>query len=979
MSNSEEQLIGRFVVDSVIGAGGVGRVYKVWDPQTRKILALKITNVDEESENSSILPRFRREFNVARKLNHPHLIRVFEFGSMERQLFYTMELIDGMDWSGHLKHFRAPLNELDPHDRRTLWSHILGLLIQASDALAYLHENGLVHRDIKPGNLLITKDGVLKVTDFGTMRNADSYTQMTKTGSILGTVAYMSPEQTVTSRVDHRSDIYSLGLIAFESFTGQMPFDGPIMKQILTRSRQDIPDPRRFIPELPGSVAEVLNRMVRRRPEDRFSSARELNIQLQAARDILMQIQTTRLRSQSERPMLKLQNAPMIGCDSELHRIHDALQHISTHPVPKIFLVQGGVGMGKTRLIQESRTQAELMGRDILGEPNGTEMLQQMDAVDLDPAVADQMGPEEIADYIFSCWKDRTMLLILENLHRRRETDREVIYAFLNRIVQQYLQGESFPAVIILTTGEHEPESRWSARTIRRIMRNYDEFYHHRLKPFSTDEIRQFISAILPGAQELFDLPDRLYAVTGGNPFHVEHCIRHLVTEGVVTHVGAVWVAHLDAGFGYRPLMRAETPFELIRYASRQLRALSSRERTIVQLAALFPRRFTVETLATLMKEDAETLARDVDTILQKGIIQHSPGVEEGFSFSTPVLASWSLETFSSQSVNIFPDSATQILDMFPDDPPVAGRLAAAQLAQRMKRPDIAMEILMKFAERWYTRGWISPSLTAWRIAMNIQTDTDGTLVLKCSLGIGQCMRDLGHWRSALAHFDELVHHSGRALKDTAAPNRKLTEIHIQSVIELADTMRRLDMAQDAEKRMTDFMSITRQPDLLILHRQALAIRGRIRRDRNDLKFSEAIFQRLLQQLDPEKDRMECNRLRLDLALTLLKKGDYTQALSTLETAVSDNQKSDDRLLTCRMKLVTGDTLYAAGKSTDAVKHWRDAAAMAENDMLPLERCAGLIRIASASKSREKEEFILRAQSILHRLDLEEMCLERII
>ncbi|HPQ38919.1 MAG TPA: protein kinase [bacterium] len=979
MSNSVEQLIGRFVVDSVIGAGGVGRVFKVRDPNSGEILALKITNVDEENENSSVLPRFRREFAVARKLNHPHLIQVYEFGSKDRQLFYTMELIDGMDWSGHLKQFRAPLNELDPHDRRTLWSHILGLLIQASEALEYLHQNGLVHRDIKPGNLLITRDGVLKVTDFGTMRNADSYTQMTKTGSILGTVAYMSPEQTVTSRVDHRSDIYSLGLIAYESFTGQMPFDGPIMKQILTRSRQDVPDPRRLLPELPGSIAEVLNRMVRRRPEDRFSTARELNIQLQAARDILMQIQTTRLQSQSERPMLKLQSAPMIGCDSEIHRIHDALQHISTHPVPKIFLIQGGVGMGKTRLVQESRTQAELMGHAILGGTHNIDMLQQMIPDGIAPEIADQMGAEAIAGHVLDALSGKTMLLILENLHRRSEVDREVIYAFLHLLVKRCLQGESFPAVIVLTTGEHEPESRWSARTIRRIMRNYDEFYHHRLKAFSTDEIRLFIKAILPGPQELFDLPDRLYAVTGGNPFHVEHCIRHLVTEGVVTHVGAVWVAHLDAGFGYRPLTRAETPFELIRYASRRLRALTGRERTIVQLAAVFPRRFTVQTLSELMGEEPGSLAADVESVMQKGIIQHSPGVEEGFSFTTPVLASWSLETFSSQMLRTFPESADQIMKMFPEEPPVAGRLAAAQLAQRLKRPDLAMEMLMEFAASWYRRGWISPSLTAWRIAMNIQTDTDGTLVLKCSLGIGRCMRDLGHWRSALAHFDELVHHSGRALKDTASPNRNLTEIHIQSVIELSDTMRRLDMAQDAEKRLMDFMTITRRPDLQTLHRHALALRGRIRRDRNDYVFSEAIFQRLLQQLDPVRDRIECNRLRLDLALTLLKKGDCTAALSVLESAVMDNVNPDDALLACRVKLIIGDTLNADGKSSDALIHWQQAAAMAENDMYPLERCAGLVRIASVSRNREKEEYLLRAQSILHRLDLEELSLERII
>ncbi|MCD4655277.1 hypothetical protein K8T06_15250, partial [bacterium] len=337
------------------------------------------------------------------------------------------------------------------------------------------------------------------------------------------------------------------------------------------------------------------------------------------------------------------------------------------------------------------------------------------------------------------------------------------------------------------------------------------------------------------------------------------------------------------------------------------------------------------------------------------------------------------LETFSSQILNLIPESAQQFINIFPKDPPVACRLAAAQLAQRLRRPDIAMEILMEYAEKWYSRGWISPSMTAWREAMGIQTDTDGTLVLKCSLGIGRCMRDLGHWRSALAHFDELVHHSSRALKNTKVPQRSLTQIHIHSVIELADTMRHLGMVNDAEKYMLDFMTITRQADLKSLHRKTLTVRARIRRDKNDLQFAEAIFRRLLQQLDPVDDRVECNRIRLDLGVTLWKRGQFSHALSILETAMIDNMKPDDILLTCRLKLITGDTSCSQGNLKDAQKHWVCAADIAEKQMYPLERCAAMIRLASSSKTKDKKENLLRVQSILHQLDLEEICLDRII
>ena len=977
MSGQQLKQIDRFIVQSIIGTGGTGKVYRVVDPRNQQVLALKITNVDDDDATGSLLPRFRREFAVARNLNHPNLIRVFEFGSMKSQLFYTMEMIEGMEWTMHLKKHRSGLNELDPKDRQKLCVYILGLLIQAADALDHLHSNGIVHRDIKPGNLLITHDGIVKVTDFGTMRKDDSFSQLTRTGSILGTVAYMSPEQTVTSRVDHRSDIYSLGLIAFESFTERSPFDGPIMKQILIRARQDIPDARRFVPDLPGNIADVINQMVRRRPEDRFDSALELKKHLQATREILLQVDHFR-SSPISRPTMHIVEAPLLGCDSELNQTHEWLQLIASEPVPRIFLIQGGVGMGKTRLVSEIRTQAELMGRKIHGSPGSqNSFLEDSAQSEIEPLNSDD-PVDRIADRLFDSYKVHPGLLIIENLHRRSPQDRDLVIEFLQCVVRRSLQGDACPLVILLTIGDVDPESRAATRVIRRLMRNYDLFYHHRLKSLTPEEVRQFIGTLLPGPQELFDLPDRLHSTTGGNPFHIEHCVRHLISNETISHIGAVWMAQHDAGFGYRPLSHAETPVELIRYATERFGNVTDTDSELLQMAALFPGRFNTQTLAALSGSDEADVAREIEQLMQKGVFQAAPGVMEGFMFTSTVLAAYAQESFESKNLKLKIESARDLLQLYTEDSPVSSRFAAADLAKRIGRPDLAMEILIHCGTEWYRLGWIHPALTAWRGALGIRTDLDARSLLTCRLGIGRCLSDAGHWRNALLHWDDLVRVSSKALSEKGKPDRHVTRLHIGSVIGQADTMRRIGLMDDAERLMVDFMHITRQSDLRDLHREALAVRGRIRRDKGESRYAEGIFQRLIQEV-PDEDSLERCRYRLDLGVLLLRNDRPEEAKAVLEQAVSCNTNPANALLSCRLQIYLGDAAVMLDDDESADQYWTGASRAAEKAMFPLERAAALIRLAPYAEGRVREDYMIRAETILHSLDLQESILDRMI
>ncbi|MGB3976238.1 MAG: protein kinase [bacterium] len=979
MKHNQNSVIDRFIIESLIGAGGAGRVYKVRDPRNNQFLALKITNVEEEEESKNLLSRFRREFAVAQKLNHPNLIRVFEFGSINHQLFYTMELVDGKEWTQHLAAFRQNLKEHKLKDKKKLYLYILSLLIQAADALSYLHENGIVHRDIKPGNLLITQRGVVKIADFGSMRREDSIGQSTRTGSIMGTLAYMSPEQTLTSKVNHRSDIYSLGLMAYESFVHQTPFDGSIMKQILVRTRQDVPDPRRYEPELPGCIAEVLNCMLRRCPEERYESAAELKQHLLAAREILKQIDLTQ-QTGMIRKMLCITESPLVGCEIELNRTLEALQAISGDPRPRVFLIQGGLGSGKTRLTKEIKLQAELIGRKIFGDfGKRTGILEIAMLAGASENLAD--SPEELVlDGLFDVFSNQPGLLILENLHHRTRSDRETIIALLRYFVRQTAHGKPCPLVVLLTLSDQGEESRSIARAIRQIMRNYDKFSHFRLKNLTLEETRQFIDLLLPGFKEIFDLPDRLHALTGGNPFHVEHIVRMLGSEGIISYGDSVWVARIDTSYGYKPLPKTYTPIELVRYANEYQKDLSDDEKATVQIAAIFPERFNIEQITAISQKTAAEISSQIELLIQKGFFQTAPGVRQSFKFISPVVADFFRESFDIHNIKLTIDTAEKFMEWFAGDSPVATKFAAANLAVKLKRTDIASEILLNSAEEWYAKGWINPSITAWQTAMEIAPGMNVETLLKCRLGIGHCLMHLGFWQQAMVYWNRTAQISAKAVNLSDCPNRELTRLHVLAALGLADMKRQAGLLKEAKVLLDDFMNIARSgDDLADLHREALAVKGRIRLFEGDLLYAEAIFHRLVQQTEQEHIKSICNRYRLDKGLVLLKNKKPDKAQIVFEEIQKWNSEPTDVLLKSRVNIFLGDALAMQEQFEEALDLWEMAAKLAEKEMFPLERSAALLRSASLVDGKIREEYKLRAQGILNWLGLENAEWEAII
>jgi serine/threonine-protein kinase len=255
---------GRYELKKKIGQGGMGAVFRARDLELDEDVAIKFLAagmVDEE-----ILGRFKQEVSLSRQFSHPNVIRMYDIGSWGENKFMTMELLEGQDLGSIVKAGALPLDKG------------IALLIQAANALAIVHDHGVVHRDVKPDNFFLTKDGVLKVMDFGIAKRQSATTGLTKANVTAGTPQYLAPEQASNfGGVTHLADVYALGCIAYKIFAGTVPFDGEDVMPILLAHLSTPPrPPHELNPQIPPDLEALILQLLAKRPEQRVQSCREL-------------------------------------------------------------------------------------------------------------------------------------------------------------------------------------------------------------------------------------------------------------------------------------------------------------------------------------------------------------------------------------------------------------------------------------------------------------------------------------------------------------------------------------------------------------------------------------------------------------------------------------------------------------------------------------------------------------------------------
>ncbi len=283
--------LGPFEIVGPLGAGGMGEIYRARDTRLAREVALKVLS-RESIADPVRLGRFAQEARAASALNHPNIVTIFEIGDTEATPYIAMELVDGRTLRAMLA--GAPLSV------RTA----LQIAAQIADGLAKAHEAGIVHRDLKPENVMVSKDGFVKILDFGIAKlvgglqdgDAGPFSHLTETGFVLGTTSYMSPEQAAGKPLDGRSDQFALGLILYEMLTGRKAFERPTVVQTLSAIIQEDPEPvERVNPRVPAPLHWALARLLAKEPEDRYASTRDLARELKQLRDNFQVIQDATL------------------------------------------------------------------------------------------------------------------------------------------------------------------------------------------------------------------------------------------------------------------------------------------------------------------------------------------------------------------------------------------------------------------------------------------------------------------------------------------------------------------------------------------------------------------------------------------------------------------------------------------------------------------------------------------------------------
>ena len=383
----------RYEITQLLGEGGMSFVYKAIDKQLQRTVAIK-TLKPVYVEQEKFVERFKREAQTAANLNHPNIVQIFDWGFGDEP-FFVMEYIEG-----------STLTSIISKKKTLSISDILFIGAQVSSGLQVAHSQGLVHRDIKPGNIMITPQGKVKVTDFGIVSLQNEESDITKTGSILGTASYISPEQAQGKPVSKESDLYSLGTVLYELITGRPPFEGETPIATATKHITDKPEKLSIYRQnIPKGVENAILKLLHKYPKDRFKNAEDLRAlllqqknQLQAkqTQENLVGLTSPKVKYRFTLPVLAISLSIVIGTIWTLTRIFDGLPVSGEAQI--IIEVPDLTGSSQTEALNDLQNLGFKVGIENSAHPNVPEG----SVIKTQPMANTPTGPDTLVTIIVS-------------------------------------------------------------------------------------------------------------------------------------------------------------------------------------------------------------------------------------------------------------------------------------------------------------------------------------------------------------------------------------------------------------------------------------------------------------------------------------------------------------------------------------------------------------------------------------------------
>ena len=666
------RMVGAYRLERGLGAGGMAQVFLAEDTRNGERCAVKI--LFEAHQDESVILGLKREFRALSRLNHDGVVRVRDQGVAHGRLYLAMEFVQGegiLPWLTR----KAP----DPRSERRSTLAAL-VLLQAAMALDHCHAHAIVHRDLKPDNILVTEEGRVKLIDFGIAQDAGDNLDV-EGGGLMGTVAYASPEQVSGRGVDHRSDLYSLGVVGYELLTGRPPFVAEHLGALIVKHVTEPPQPpEQLNPSIPLELREILLKLLAKKPQERPRSGRDL------ARRLSTFLQSRTLDKDSARifaalresqadDKLQLFEPAFTGRSLEkaVFRVH--LQNLTREPFALIFLC-AETGMGLSRFLGEAMADARLQDWRILRSrfhnPDGRAyqgwhdlvgaLIAQIDS-SRQPAFMESLGvagpvmarafgvmgatfptllrqtttsespAAECRVLAFGITKmlefglKGPSIIALEEAQWSDASSLELLQA-----VTQATRGQVLPFPLLLVTTFQTDELTGDSLLRQQLESDRPMGPVLQLGPMSLPEVDDMVISMLGRAPGLKAFATQLHRATGGNPFFLTEAIRSMVEDGRLTPIGTPsdpsgWLLTPPSG---RPML----PSDLQEILAERVDRVPENLRRDLEVASVLGRDFSPELYQKVSERSEEGLLDFLDQGIQRRMLverHHSGRVRYGF------------------------------------------------------------------------------------------------------------------------------------------------------------------------------------------------------------------------------------------------------------------------------------------------------------------------------------------------------------
>ncbi len=601
--------IGDYVVEEHLARGGMASVFGVRHATDGTPLALKLLHPLSSQDDQT--GRFRREFRALSRLQHPNVLSVHEWGILEGRPWFTMERLEGHDLRVEVDR----LSELAPKAR---YQRAEDLLKQVARALAYVHEHGLVHRDVTPGNIFVTEDGTAKLMDFGVVKEIGA--DLTGVGEVIGTVAYMAPEQITGVGIDARADLYSLGAVLYLLLTGRRVFSAHTVHGFMEKHLHSRPrPPSELAPDVPRHLEEVCVRLLEKDPRDRFASAPHL-----------LHV----LGDHEHGDMVEGQlSGRTVGRTVLKAALSEAVDQLSSRGKGRAFVVSGPSGQGKTRMLDVAEQQARRLGVTVT-----TARCRHQDRpfgafVSIYKALrgsANDGAATSILDDVFrgddqsKVWERYPILsafrdfiverapiaLLIDDIDRADPATVEL----LCYLVRNTLDLADEPVMFVVAQDTANPH-------IRAQLESLPPVETFELQPLDASEVEELVLSLLGPSAATLRLAQRLHAEANGSPALIADILRGLQDDGrIVKNDDGSF--RLTVGVSEITSSKLPMPASLRQLLQERLAPLSEDALEVGRVLAHARRRIDLDVLVDACPLEEERVIEALDVLIDADIVR---------------------------------------------------------------------------------------------------------------------------------------------------------------------------------------------------------------------------------------------------------------------------------------------------------------------------------------------------------------------